>query len=105
MKLPSRILLTPLVVALALPLAAFAAKGDRKKNETPAVSFTTIDKDSDGVVTEAEYIAAAKDKLSEEAAKAHFASLDKNSDGKLSKEEFAVDDTFTAKKRGKKKPK
>jgi hypothetical protein len=87
MKLPYRIVITTLVAALALPIAAQAAKGERKKKE-PAPSFATADKDGDGKISETEF-AAANEKLGAEAAKTQFGQLDKDHDGKLSKDEFA----------------
>lgn len=89
MKTTHRILISTLVAALALPLAVQAAKGDRKKGDT-ADAFAKADKDGDGVVTEAEFIAAASGKGDEAAAKKRFARMDKDHDGKLTKEEFSA---------------
>lgn len=103
MKLPTRLLITALVSALALPIAAFAAKGEKKKkNDTPAANFATMDKDSDGFVSEAEFIAATKGSGTEEAAKTKFSSLDKDQNGKLSRDEVAAAGKG---KKGKKKKK
>jgi Ca2+-binding EF-hand superfamily protein len=99
MKITRTLLLTAIAAAIALPTAALAAKADRKKGA--AVTFTTADKDNDGHVTQAEYIAALKASLGEESAKTKFGSLDKNSDGKLSKEEFGPDATEKKKRRKK----
>ena len=102
MKTTQRLLIATLAVAIALPAAVFAAKGDKKKNATPASTFTSVDKDSDGAITEAEFLAAEKDKLTGEAAKARFAAMDKNHDGKLTKDEFVGTGDEPRKKRKKK---
>lgn len=99
MKLTRRLLLTSFAAALSLPIAAFAAKGDRKKAEPPP-AFATVDKDGNGSISEAEFVAAVKEKQGEAAAKTQFASLDKDHDGKLTKEEYAAG--TEAKKRKKK---
>ena len=103
MKLTRRILVSSLIVALALPAAAFAAKGDRKKSKDAAEvpAFATVDKDSDESITEAEFV-AANEKLGAVAAKSRFELLDKSKDGKLSKEEYAAGATPEKKKRRKK---
>ena len=95
---------TVLTAALALPLVAFAAKGDRKNNkgQSSSQTFETFDNDKDGVVTQAEYLRVMKGVLGEEGAKSRFATLDKNNDGKLTKDEFASDES-SGKKKGKKK--
>src|SRR5205823_11065981 len=105
MKLYSRLILSAVPLAIALPGAAFAAKGDRKKKKTEdanAVTFETADKDKDGFVTETEYVAAMSAKLDESAAKARFATLDKNADNKLSAEEYNAGNTAEPKKKKKK---
>ena len=91
MKFPNRLIIAALVSALALPCAAFAAKGDKKdKGEQSGAGFSKIDKDSDGSISQSEFVAAMKDRSGgEDAAKSKFASLDKNSDGKLDKKEMA----------------
>jgi len=102
MKLPNRIIIAALTAALALPLAASAAKADRKnKTQSASETFATLDKDSDGFVTEAEYLAVMKTSMGEEAAKKRFAELDKDKNGKLSKEEHAAGDTAKKKRRKK----
>ncbi len=104
MKLPSRLLLAALATAIAIPATALAAKADRKnKKNDPAATFASVDKDSDGSVNEAEYLAARKEKLGEEAAKTQFGKLDKDANGKLSKEEFAAGEEAPKKKERKKK--
>jgi Ca2+-binding EF-hand superfamily protein len=102
MKLTRRILISSLIVALALPAASFAAKGDRKKKDTAeaAPAFASVDKDSDDSITETEFV-AANEKLGAVAAKARHELLDKNKDGKLSKEEYAAGATPEKKKRKK----
>lgn len=100
MKLAKRLVLATLATAIALPVVSFAAKGDRKKKDD-APAFAAVDKDSDGTVTQAEYVEALKGKLGEEVAKAQFAKLDKDSNGKLTKEEFGAADA--GKKKRKKK--
>lgn len=102
MKLTHRLVVRTLAVALALPIAAFAAKGDRKKQNTEtAPAFATVDKDSNGSISEGEFV-AANEKLGDVAAKARFGILDKNHDGKLSKEEYAAGSEPEKKKRKKK---
>ena len=102
MKTSSRILLATLAVSIALPFAAYAAKGERKnkKEAAPAVAFETADKNKDGSLDKDEYVAAMKDQLGEDGAKSKFATLDKNNDGKLSKEEYSA--TTETKKKKKK---
>ncbi len=87
MKLTKNILVAAVIGALALPLASFAAEGKKGKGGDP---FAKADTNSDGSVSEAEFIAAAAGKGKEDALKKRFAAMDKNSDGKLSKEEFAA---------------
>lgn len=106
MKTPARLLTLVLVSAL-VPTFVFAAKGERKKKDkdaAPAVSFSSADKDSDGVVTESEFAAAMKSQLGEDAAKLRFGTIDKNHDGKLSKDEYdtGASDSGEKKKRRKK---
>ena len=87
MKL-NRILIAVLVSALAVP--AFAAKGEGKKTDgaDKGAAFAKADKNSDGFVTESEFVSSRGKKADEGKAKGQFGKLDKNSDGKLSKEEF-----------------
>src|SRR4051794_26261041 len=99
MKLPRRILIAALVAGISLPAVSYAAKAEKKKTDTPAATFATLDKDGDGTVTQAEYVAAMKEKLGEDGAKTRFAELDKNSDGKLTKEEFGAGSDEPKKKR------
>ncbi|HEY1107860.1 MAG TPA: EF-hand domain-containing protein [Opitutaceae bacterium] len=89
MKLTKNILTVALVSALALPLASFAAEG-KKGGGKGGDAFAKADTNSDGAISEAEFIAAAAGKGKEDALKKRFATMDKNSDGKLSKEEFAA---------------
>ena len=90
-----RIILTAAAVMLSLPLALSAA--DEKKKGP----FMAADADSDGKVTQTEYVAAVKGKMDDAAAKAKFAELDKNKDGSLSREEFQAG----TEKKGEKKKK
>jgi Ca2+-binding EF-hand superfamily protein len=105
MKLPSHILFATIAAAVAAPTASLAAKAEKKsKNATPTEMFDAMDKDGNGVVTQAEYIASVKERLGEDGAKTRLAEMDKNKDGKLSKEEFGVrSDQPKQKKRRKKK--
>jgi Ca2+-binding EF-hand superfamily protein len=102
MKLTHRIVMTTLVSALALPIAAFAAKASRKKPEAPVLSFENFDKDNNESVSETEYVSVSE-KQAADAAKSRFAQLDKDGDGKVSKEEFTAGTTTTTEK--KRKPK
>ena len=102
-KLTHRTLVALLIASIALPVGAFAAKGERKKKNADAAAipaFATVDKNSDDSISEAEFV-AANDKLGADAAKTRFGLLDKNSDGKLSKEEYAAGATPEKKKRKK----
>lgn len=102
MKITRRIVLAMFAAMIAFPIVAFAAKADRserKKAAAPA-DFATIDKDGNGSISEAEYVAAMKEKQTEATAKSQFATLDKDHDGKLSKDELAAS---AAKKKRKKK--
>ena len=103
MKLPARILTIALISAIALPLTASAAKGDRKKKDDAPPALAAMDTDKDGSVSQSEFVAATKEKLGEDAAKTKFGSLDKDQSGKLSKEELAADGK--GKKKGRKKDK
>ena len=102
MKTRNFAVVAALTAALVLPFTVFAAKGEKKPKAEPPPAFATVDKDSNGSIEEAEYVAAVKGRLTEEAAKTQFAALDKNHDGKLSSEEYAAD-TGAAKKVRKKK--
>lgn len=86
MKLNHRLVAALLVTALAIPGVALAAKGEGKKGGKPA--FGTLDKNGDGSISEAEFVAARGKKTDEGAAKTQFGKLDKNGDGKVSQEEF-----------------
>ena len=98
MKLTHRIIMATLVSALALPIAALAAKASRKKPEAPVLSFENFDKDNNESVSETEYVSVSE-KQAADAAKSRFAQLDKDGDGKVSKEEFTAGATTTEKKR------
>lgn len=103
MKLTLRFVATLLIAALALPAAAFAAKGDRKKAAAESgPAFATADKDSNQAISETEFV-TANEKLGSTAAKARFELLDKDRDSKLSKEEYAAA-AAPEKKRRKEKP-
>lgn len=84
MKTTTRLVITALATAIALPLVAQAA--DKKKNDGPA-AFAKMDKDQDGKISESEFVASAKDK---DQAKTRFASLDKDQSGDLTKQEMAA---------------
>ncbi len=101
MKSARYILVATLAAVIALPIAALAAKADRKKADDSHPAFATIDKDSNGSLSEAEFVAALKEKLGEDGAKAKFAELDKDKDGKLTSEEYAAATPEKKKKRKK----
>jgi Ca2+-binding EF-hand superfamily protein len=93
MKINHRILVTVLVSALAVPGIALAAKGEKKKDDgadKAAGAFAKADKDSDGFVTESEFVASRGKKADQGKMKTQFGKMDKNGDGKLSKDEFAA---------------
>ena len=130
MKLNKAILsIAAFAVALMMSLPAFAAKGDRRKTRAKddSPTFAALDKDANGSLSKAEYVAGMKaklgeeaatassasssstaaagmkDKLGEEAATKRFAELDKNKDDSLSKDELGT--TEAKKKRDKKRKK
>ena len=91
LKLTHRLFITTIAAALALPIAASAAKADRKNAVEPLPAYETIDKDAKGSISKDQFVAALKEKLGgEDTAKAKFDALDKNSDGKLTKDEYAA---------------
>jgi hypothetical protein len=93
MKLNQALLCTATCAfALMISLPAYAAKTDRKKDRAKDTSpdFATLDKDANGSVSKAEYVAGLKDKLGEDAAKTRFTELDKNKDDNLSKDELGT---------------
>jgi Ca2+-binding EF-hand superfamily protein len=90
-----------LAAVIALPFTAFAAKADRKKADDSHPAFAAVDKDNNGSVSQAEFVAALKEKLGEDGAKAKFTELDKDKDGKLSAEEYAAAAPEKKKKRKK----
>jgi Ca2+-binding EF-hand superfamily protein len=97
----SRMLVATLAVAISLPVAFAAKGGGKKKDASSQPEFSVVDKDTDGSISQAEYVAAMKDKLGEEGAKSKFAELDKDKNGSLSKEEYAAGETPAKKKRKK----
>ncbi len=104
MKLTKSIMLATLAAAIAFPVAAFAAKGGgkKKKDQAAVATFESADLNSNGSVSQAEYVTAMKTTLGEDGAKTKFASLDKNDDKKLSKEEYDAGSAPAGKKRKKK---
>lgn len=67
---------------ISLPLVASAA--DEKKGG----GFAGLDKDKDGKVSKAEYMASPAAQKDSGKAESRFKALDTNNDGSLSKEEF-----------------
>jgi hypothetical protein len=98
MKRIPRLVIITLVAALALPVAALAAKGEKRKPATSTPTFSDFDKNSDEAVSEAEFVAESERRAAE-MAKVHFARLDTDRDGKVSKAEFEAGATGTEKKR------
>lgn len=76
------------VVALALGVAAPSFAADKPK-PTPEERFKRLDKDSDGAISETEYLGKMEGDAATKA-KERFKKLDKNSDGKLSLEEYSA---------------
>lgn len=91
MKSYKSLVIAVFAASLVLPLSA----QEKKKG------FAAADKDGDGVLTEAEYVAAFKGKGTDDDAKKRFAKLDANKDGKLTAEEMKAG----AKGKGEKKEK
>ena len=89
MKNPRQILLAALAGVILMPAVVLAAKGEAKKGGSRP-DFATLDKDGDGVVSEAEYLAGAKGEGTEAQAKKRFAALDADHDGKVTKEEMSA---------------
>jgi hypothetical protein len=103
MKIAQRMLVAALIAAITLPVAALAAKGERKKNRTDSAmpAFAAVDKNTDESISEEEFV-AANSSLGVDGAKTRFGLLDKNHDGKLSKDEYAAGATERKKKKPKK---
>jgi Ca2+-binding EF-hand superfamily protein len=91
-----RFLIASTLAALALPLIGQAAQSDSKKTPT---AFSAFDRNRDGKITLAEYIATMKNSPGEATATSRFSSLDQNGDGALSKDEFAAGAEKKAKKK------
>jgi hypothetical protein len=108
MKSLPRLLFFATTAILAWPAAAHAAKADKKDSmmeKSPAAIFATIDRDANGTISQAEYVASQKERLGEDGAKSRFAELDKNHDGKLTREEFGGAPAEPAGKGGKRERK
>ena len=85
-----RFVIAAIAALLSIPLAVTAAEGRKKGG-----GFAAADKNSDGKLDQAEYVAYVKASKSgagkEDAAiKARFKGLDKDGNGSLSQEEFSA---------------
>jgi hypothetical protein len=87
-KFFSLLMVTALVAGFAAPAFAFPDKADKPK-PTPEEVFKKLDANSDGSITEAEFVGK---KEGDKAAKAKevFAKRDTNKDGKITLEEFTA---------------
>jgi hypothetical protein len=81
----TKIISTAVIAAFSMALAVNAAEGEQKKK---GGGFASLDKNGDGSVDKAEYMASPAAQKDTGKAEARFKTLDKNGDGKLSKEEF-----------------
>jgi Ca2+-binding EF-hand superfamily protein len=80
-------LLTVLAVVFGLSTTTYAADAAEKPKRDPEAAFKALDKDSNGSLTEAEFLGKREgDKAT--AAKELFAKLDKDKDSKVTLEEF-----------------
>ena len=79
-------LLTVAAVMLGVAAPSFAAD---KPKPTPEERFKKLDKDSDGAISETEYLGKLEGEAATKA-KERFKKVDKNSDGKLSLEEYSA---------------
>ena len=79
----TKIISTAVIAAFSMALAVNAAE-ERKKGG----GFASLDKNNDGSVDKAEYMASPAAQKDTGKAESRFKSLDKDGNGKLSKEEF-----------------
>ena len=80
----TKIISTAVIAAFSMALAVNAAEGEKKKGG----GFASLDKNNDGFVDKAEYMASPNAQKDTGKAEARFKSLDKDNNGSLSKEEF-----------------
>ena len=84
----SRLLCAFLAAVLLFGVTLTANAAPEKKKPDPAEQFKKLDANSDGKVSEAEFVGKKTGEKADKA-KAAFAKKDKNGDGSLTMEEFA----------------
>lgn len=88
----NRLFITAAAAALVCSVSTFAQEAGHHGKDAPKKggAFAKADTDSDGKLTEAEFVAFSAKRLSADEAKAKFKELDKDGNGSLSREEFAA---------------
>jgi Ca2+-binding EF-hand superfamily protein len=82
-----KILTALLVCGMFMPLVV-GVNAQEKKGKSPEEQFKSLDKDSDGKLSKAEFVARITDPEKKTKAETRFSRIDKNNDGFLSLEEY-----------------